>query len=58
LGETESAKQIERCHRLANAVSDRRSKDASFCSRESKAHLICAGQRTNKNRVCGPQVLS
>src|SRR5258708_38459487 len=58
-----SAKQIERCHRLANAVSDRRTKDASFRSRESKAHRICAGQRTNgaprtQNRVCGPQVLS
>ena len=35
-----SAKQIERCHRLANAVSDRRTKDASFRSRESKAHRI------------------
>jgi len=33
---------------LANAVSDRRTKDASFRSCESKAHRICAGQRTNE----------
>jgi hypothetical protein len=47
-GETKSAKQIERCHRLATAVSDRRTKDASFRSRESKAHRICVGQQTNE----------